>query len=115
MRAPIEWDVRVQRVKFRREEISDEAAIIDLSLEGALIKAPLSSEHGEGAEVRVRLGQAEGGAIIRHVRHSDDLQHWLYGVRWRHTPALRSAVESGVEQLRENSAELRQAWEDKRR
>ncbi len=115
MRATIEWDVRTERVKFKREERSDDAVVVDLSLEGALIEAPLSSKHDKGDQIQVRLGGAEGGATIRHVRLGDNRDTWLYGIKWNHTPALREAVENGVEQLRENAAELRRNWEEQRR
>ena len=115
MRATIEWDVRTERVKFKRKERSVEAVVVDLSLEGALIEAPLSSKHDKDDQVQIRLGGAEGGATIRHFRLGDNRDTWLYGVKWIHTPALREAVENGVEQLRENAAELRRSWEEQRR
>lgn len=115
MRATIEWDVREARIKLKRQEVSDEGVVLDLSLEGALIETDLESDRKAGDVVRVRLGGAEGQATIRHVRLGDTRTTRLYGVRWIHTPELREAVENGVEQLRDNATELRRAWEQSRR
>lgn len=115
MRATIEWNVREVRVKLKRVEQSDTATVVDLSLDGALIEAPPECKHAKGDIVTVRLGGAVGEAQIRHVSLSDDQLNWRYGIKWRHTPALRAAVESGVEQLRGNAAEVRRAWEEQRR
>ena len=115
IRATIEWDVRTKRVKLKREEVADEAVVVDLSLEGALIEAPSTSKHEKGDVVEVRLGGAAGQATIRHVRLGDGGDTWLYGVKWILSPELREAVENGVEQLRESAGELRRAWEEQRR
>lgn len=115
MRATIEWNVREQRVKLKREQVSDEGVVLDLSLDGALIETDLEAKHEAGEVIRVRLGGAEGQATIRHVRLGDAGTTWLYGIRWIHTPELTEAVASGVEQLRDNAAEVRRAWEQSRR
>ncbi len=115
MQATLEWDIRRERVKWRREEVTDEGVVLDLSLDGALISAPLDSDHRAGDVVRVRLGGVEGEAKIRHVRVSDDGDARLYGIRFVLTPELQAAVASGVEQVRGNANEVRRTWEDKRR
>ena len=115
MRATIDWDVRKQKSGWRKsEEVCDEGVVLDLSLDGALIQTPLESDHKAGTTIVVRLGGATGEVKVRHVRLSDDGATRLYGVRFIHTPELRDAVENGVEQLRENSAAVRRAWEDAR-
>jgi hypothetical protein len=116
MRATLEWDVRTERSGFKRHEVADEAVVVDLSLEGALIEVPKSGpERAKGDVVCVRLGGASGEATVRHRRESDDATTWLYGIEWAGGGELRDAVENGVEQIRANATAVRRAWEAQRR
>lgn len=115
-RVELEWDVRrPRRIVRKRPERWFVAEIVDLSLDGALVEVSVDAEHTVDDIVTLRLAGAEGRAVIKHRRMGDPGPSWLYGVQWVKSPELKRAVDSAVEQLRENPSQVRQTWEQRRR
>lgn len=76
------------------------ADLIDLSVAGALIRAPESSAIHVGLRVEVKLGGEAGLVEVRNMRSTDDGMV-LYGVVFhRISPALEAAIYDGIARLR---------------
>lgn len=105
----IEW-LAPQGGRFlpkRRKPVT--ADLIDLSVAGALIRAPESSAIHVGMRIDVRLGGEHGLVEVRNMRMSDDGMV-LYGVVFhRISSALEAAIYDGIARLR-NDARLEAEW-----
>ena len=85
------------------------ADLVDLSVAGALIRAPASSAIRVGMRIDIRLGGEPGQVAVRNMRMSDDGMV-LYGVVFqRISPALEAAIYDGIARLR-NDARLESEW-----
>lgn len=85
------------------------ADLLDLSVAGALIRAPESTAIHVGLRVDIRLSGEPGSVEVRNMRLSDDGMV-LYGVVFhRISPALEAAIYDGIARLR-NDARLAAEW-----
>ena len=85
------------------------ADLLDLSVAGALIRAPESSAIHVGLRVDIRLSGEPGLVEVRNMRLSDDGMV-LYGVVFhRISPALEAAIYDGIARLR-NDSQLNAEW-----
>lgn len=110
-RVQIGWDIRSVG-KLRRRETMEMGTIVDLSLDGALIEVPESSQHDTEQVVVLRFGGIDGRAVIRHRQDGDGIIR--YGIQWIEAE-LREVVEKAVAAVRGRNSELRSRWEDSRR
>lgn len=85
------------------------ADLLDLSVAGALVRAPESSAIHVGMRIDIRLSGEPGVVEVRNMRLSDDGMV-LYGVVFhRISPALEAAIYDGIARLR-NDARLANEW-----
>ena len=76
------------------------ANLLDLSVAGALIRAPGSSAIHVGMRIDIRLSGEPGLVEVRNMRLGDDGMV-LYGVVFhRISPALEAAIYDGIARLR---------------
>jgi len=76
------------------------ANLLDLSVAGALIRAPGSSAIHVGMRIDIRLSGEPGLVEVRNMRLSDDGMV-LYGVVFhRISPTLEAAIYDGISRLR---------------
>jgi hypothetical protein len=105
------WDVRMERSSlFKKEEISTRAAILDISLEGALVKVHADTAHEIDEKVIVRFRGMDGLAIVKHRRAGDD-GTMLFGVRFLPEPTFKGVVDHAVGELSGHPCELATAWQ----
>ncbi len=91
----------------RRKAVT--ADLLDLSVAGALIRAPESTAIHVGLRVDIRLSGEAGRVEVRNMRLSDDGMV-LYGIVFhRISPALEAAIYDGIARLR-NDARLANEW-----
>ena len=111
-RVQIAWDVKPPRRFSRRGEEFVMATIIDLSLDGALLEVPDSSDHEVNDIVSLRFGGVDGRALVRHRRNDASGAGMIrYGIQWVGLPELRAVVERAVAAIRDENDELRPLWE----
>ncbi len=96
----IEWIApQGGRVLPNRKRTVD-AILLDLSVAGALIRAPESSAIKTGSQIDIRLSGEAGTVQVRNMRTGDD-GLVLYGVVFhRISPALEAAIYDGIARLR---------------
>lgn len=77
-----------------------EAELLDLSVAGALVRAPKSSAIKTGMPIDILLSGESGTVQVRNMRMGDD-GLVLYGVVFhRISPALEAAIYDGIARLR---------------
>ena len=96
----IEWIApQGGRVLPNRKRTVD-AKLLDLSVAGALVRAPMSSAIKTGSQIGIRLSGESGTVQVRNIRTGDD-ELVLYGVVFhRISPALEAAIYDGIARLR---------------
>lgn len=96
----IEWLAPQGGRLFPKKKKTVVAELLDLSVAGALIRAPESSAIQVGMRIDVRLSGEPGIVAVRNMRLSDDGMV-LYGVVFhRISPALEVAIYDGIARLR---------------
>jgi len=85
--------------------------VLDISLEGALLELPLTSNHELNAMVAIRFQGEEGFALVRHRRESDGGATWLYGVSFVSSTTLQSKINVAVGEVRGSTPKLLEDWE----
>lgn len=96
----IEWTApQGGRLLPNRKKTVD-AELLDLSVAGALVRAPASSAIKIGSMIDIRLSGENGTVQVRNIRTTDD-GLVLYGVVFhRISPALETAIYDGIARLR---------------
>ncbi len=85
---------------FPKKKKTVVAGLLDLSVAGALIRAPESSAIHVGMRIDIRLSGEPGRVEVRNMRLSDDGMV-LYGVVFhRISTALEAAIYDGIARLR---------------
>lgn len=85
---------------FPKKKKTVVADLLDLSVAGALIRAPESSAIHVGMRIDIRLSGEPGRVEVRNMRLSDDGMV-LYGVVFhRISSALEAAIYDGIARLR---------------
>lgn len=99
----IEWSAaQGGRVLPSRKRTVD-AELLDLSVAGALVRAPKSSALRKGSQVDIKLSGEPGIVRVRNIRTTDD-GLVLYGVIFhRISPALEAAIYDGIARLRNDT------------
>ena len=83
-----------------------EAKLLDLSVAGALVRAPKSSAIKTGSQIDICLSGEAGIVQVRNMRTGDD-GLVLYGVVFhRISPALEAAIYDGIARLRNDKQHL---------
>lgn len=96
----IEWLAPQGGRVFPRRKKAVVAELFDLSVAGALIRAPESSAIQVGMRIDVRLSGEPGIVAVRNMRQGED-GTVLYGVVFhRISPALEAAIFDGIARLR---------------
>lgn len=86
----------------RKKTVS--AELVDLSVAGALVRAPASSAIATGTQIEIKLSGEPGIVQVRNMRKADD-DMVLYGVVFhRISPALEAAIYDGIARLRNDSS-----------
>lgn len=105
----IEWLAPQGGRLLSKRKRSVTADLLDLSIAGALIRAPESSAIRVGMRIDVRLSGEPGLVEVRNMRVDDDGMV-LYGVVFhRISPALEAAIYDGIARLR-NDERLAAEW-----
>ena len=87
------------RILPNRKKMVD-AELVDLSVAGALVRAPGSSAIQPGTNIDISLSGEPGTVRVRNLRKTDD-GLVLYGVVFhRISPALEAAIYEGIARLR---------------
>lgn len=96
----LEWTApQGGRVLPKRKRTVD-AELLDLSVAGALVRAPESSAIQIGMQIDIKLSGESGTVQVRNMRMGDD-GLVLYGVVFhRFSPALEAAIYDGIARLR---------------
>lgn len=96
----IEWSApQGGRIMPNRKK-TVEAELLDLSVAGALVRAPESSAIKTGSHIDITLSGEKGTVQVRNIRTGDD-GLVLYGVVFhRISPALEAAIYDGIARLR---------------
>lgn len=96
----LEWTApQGGRVLPNRKRTVD-AELVDLSVAGALVRAPASSAIKTGTNININLSGEDGTVQVRNMRMGDD-GLVLYGVVFhRISPALEAAIYDGIARLR---------------
>lgn len=108
--ASLEWTPpRKGLLPSRRRAVT--AEFIDLSVVGALVKAPTNDAVFIGMRIPIRVGNEDGLVELRNVRPSDVEGFSLYGVVFHQiSPDLQRAVYEAIARLR-NDARLKSEWD----
>lgn len=96
----IEWTAPQGGRVLPNRKRTVQADLLDLSVAGALVRAPASSAIKTGAHIDITLSGEPGTVQVRNIRTGDDgLVH--YGVVFhRISPALEAAIYDGIARLR---------------
>jgi len=87
------------RVLPNRKKTVD-AELLDLSIAGALVRAPASTAIKTGVQIDICLSGEAGTVQVRNIRTGDD-GLVLYGVVFhRISPALEAAIYDGIARMR---------------
>lgn len=87
-----------------------EAILLDLSVAGALIRAPENESVRVGMRIPIQLNGEDGIVEVRNIRKEDDAETFLYGVVFhRISEPLREAIYHAVARLR-NDDRLKSDW-----
>lgn len=96
----IEWTAPQGGRLLPNRKRTVEAELLDLSVAGALIRAPESSAIKPGSKIDISLSGEIGEVRVRNIRTADD-GLVLYGVVFhRISPALEAAIYDGIARLR---------------
>lgn len=80
-----------------------DAELLDLSVAGALVRAPASSAIKTGSQIEILLSGEKGTVQVRNIRTGDD-GLVMYGVVFhRISPALEAAIYDGIARLRNDN------------
>ena len=75
----VDWGPQLPKKRFSRRRIPETAAILELSVTGALMRAPSNLRIEYGTHVAIGTGVGRGVVAVRRIE-PDDMDHWLYGV-----------------------------------
>ena len=96
----VEWSAPQGGRVLPNRKKTVEAELLDLSVAGALVRAPASSAISIGSRIDIRLSGEPGTVRVRNIRTGDD-DLVLYGVVFhRISPALEAAIYDGIARLR---------------
>jgi hypothetical protein len=105
----VEWLAPQGGLVLPKRKKSVTAELLDLSIAGALIRAPESSAIRVGLRIDIRLSGEPGIVEVRNVRPDEDGTA-LYGVVFhRISPGLEAAIYDGIARLR-NDERLVTEW-----
>ena len=100
----LEWNAPQGGRFLPNRKKSVQAELVDLSVAGALVRAPESSAITIGTQIDIALSGEFGRVQVRNVRPADDGMV-LYGVVFhRISPALEAAIYDGIARLRNDKS-----------
>ncbi len=86
------------------------AEFIDLSVVGALVRAPANDAMFVGMRIPINIGNEDGIVEVRNIRKCEIEGESLYGVTFHEiSPELQKAVYEAIARLRDD-ARLQSAW-----
>jgi len=83
------------------------AELVDLSVVGGLVRAPMDEAIQVGMRVPIAIGNEEGLVEVRNIRRGEQTGESFYGVTFHEiSPAFRETIYEAIARLR-NEARLR--------
>lgn len=81
---PIGWRVEPKGSRWGRRKPPQRGEMLEVSLSGAAVRAPLEADLHPGALVRVEVDGTEGQVIIRRITPGEGTPLATYGVEFAH-------------------------------